>query len=161
MSRRIVAVLGYSGRRKGRLHPVCAERLTLAQELAAGADAVIFSGRPEAELMKESWAGPDVLLICDSDARSTAENAANVAATARALAAEELVVVTSHWHRARVRVLLARALVGSGIRVSIEAAGRRRGTRLLTREVACLALLPLQLPRAAAGARRRRAPETL
>ena len=31
---RVVAVLGYSGRRRTRLHPICAERLAYAERLA-------------------------------------------------------------------------------------------------------------------------------
>ena len=44
MATRVVAVLGYSHRRTGRLHAICADRLAHAQGIADGADAVIFSG---------------------------------------------------------------------------------------------------------------------
>jgi uncharacterized SAM-binding protein YcdF (DUF218 family) len=151
---RVVAVLGYSGGRGATLHQVCAERLAHAERLAVGAQAVIFSGwarrsrpSPEAELMRAAWSGPAVRLICDRQARSTADNAVNVAAVARALGAEELVVVTSPWHRARVRVLLQAAMRGSGIRLSVAAAGRSRPPLLVARELVCLALLPFQLAR--------------
>jgi uncharacterized SAM-binding protein YcdF (DUF218 family) len=153
---RVVAVLGYSGGRRTRLHPVCAERLAYAERLAVGARAIIFSGwarrstlSPEAELMREAWAGPAVRLICDPQARSTSDNAINIAAVAHALGAEELVVVTSPWHRVRVRVLLRAAMRGSGIRLSVAGAGRSRPPLLLAREVVCLALLPFQLARPA------------
>jgi uncharacterized SAM-binding protein YcdF (DUF218 family) len=151
---RVVAVLGYSGRRRTRLHPVCAERLAYAERLAVGARAIILSGwarrstlSPEAELMRAAWAGPAVRLICDPEARSTADNAVNIAALARALGADELVVVTSPWHRLRVRVLLRAAMRGSGIRLSVAGAGRSRPPVLLARELACLVLLPFQLAR--------------
>lgn len=151
---RVVAVLGYSGRRRTRLHPVCAERLAFAERLAVGARAIIFSGwarrstlSPEAELMRAAWAGPAVRLICDPEARSTADNAVNIAAVARALGADELVVVTSPWHRLRVRVLLRAAMRGNGIRLSVVGAGRSRPPVLLARELVCLALLPFQLAR--------------
>ena len=151
---RVVAVLGYSGGRGAHLHPICAERLAHAERLATGAQAIIFSGwarrsrpSPEAELMRAAWAGPTVPLICDPTARSTAENAVNIAATTRALGAEELVVVTSPWHRTRVHVLLRAAMRGSGIRLSVAAAGRSRPPLLLARELVCLALLPFQLAR--------------
>jgi uncharacterized SAM-binding protein YcdF (DUF218 family) len=151
---RVVAVLGYSGRRRTRLHPVCAERLAYAERLAVGARAIILSGwarrstlSPEAELMRAAWAGPAVRLICDPEARSTADNAVNIAALARALGADELVVVTSPWHRLRVRVLLRAAMRGSGIRLSVAGAGGACAPVLLARELACLVLLPFQLAR--------------
>jgi uncharacterized SAM-binding protein YcdF (DUF218 family) len=149
---RVVAVVGYSRKRDSALHPVCAERLAHAQSLADGARAVILSGCREAELMRAAWRGPDVLLICDADAHSTADNAANVAARARELGADELVVVTSRWHRARVRFLMRAALRGGGVKLSVEGAGGRGPRLTLAREVACLALLPPQLFRAARSA---------
>ena len=148
---RVVAVFGYSRRRTGRLHSICADRLAHAQGIAEGAHAVVFSGWSEAEPMREAWTGPDVLLVCDSDARSTAANAANVAAAARELGAQELVVVTSPWHRARARILVGAALRGSGIRFSIQTAAGPRPSWLLARELVCLAFLPFQLRRARRG----------
>ena len=148
MSRRVVAVLGYSRRRDNRqLHRICAERLAHAQGLAEGARAVVLSGTPEAELMRAAWTGPEVELICDPDARSTAQNAWNVAATARALDAKELVVVTSRWHQARVRLLLGTALRGTGIRLSVESPSGAPTPLVFARELACFALLPFQLTR--------------
>jgi hypothetical protein len=145
MSDRVVAVLGYSRRGDTDLHPVCADRLEHAQRLALDRGTVILSG--EAELMRAAWSGPDVVLICDPDARSTVDNAKNVVAAARSLGARELVVVTSGWHRARTSILLRAALRRSGIRLSIEGADGARPLRLRARELACLALLPFQLAR--------------
>ncbi len=152
---RIVAVLGYSSRRSRALHPVCADRLAHGQHVAEGASAVVLSGwtrrptvRTEAELMRAAWAGPDVPLICDRDARTTADNAANVAALACALGADELVVVTSWWHRPRAKILLRVALRGRGVRVSVTAPRGSVPPVLLARELACLALLPLHVRRA-------------
>jgi uncharacterized SAM-binding protein YcdF (DUF218 family) len=147
VSRRVVAVLGYSRGGGGRLHPICAERLEHAQTLAGRADAVILSGLPEAELMRASWAGPSVRLIVEADARSTAENARNIAEDARELGAEELVVVTSPWHRRRVELLMRAALAGSGIALLVEAPDGPRPRLLLARELACFAVLPVQLAR--------------
>jgi uncharacterized SAM-binding protein YcdF (DUF218 family) len=145
MSDRVVAVLGYSRRGDSELHPVCADRVAHAQRLAVARGTVILSG--EAELMRAAWSRPDVVLICDPDARSTVDNAANVAAVARTLGVRELVVVTSRWHRARTRLLLRAALRKSGISFSVETAEGARPLRLRLREVACLALLPFQLAR--------------
>ena len=145
---RVVGVLGYSRRRTGDLHPICADRLAHAQELAEGARAVVLSGYSEAEAMRSAWSGPDVPLICDSEARSTAQNVANIAATARELDVQEVVVVTSPWHRRRAGLLASTALRDSGIRLSVETAKGPRPRILLARELACWALLPLQLRRA-------------
>jgi hypothetical protein len=145
VSDRVVAVLGYSRRGDTELHRVCADRLEHAQRLAVDRGTVILSG--EAELMRAAWSGPDVVLICDPDARSTVDNARNVVAAARSLGARELVVVTSGWHRVRTRILLRAALRKSGIRLSLESADGARPLRLRIRELACLALLPFQLAR--------------
>jgi uncharacterized SAM-binding protein YcdF (DUF218 family) len=147
VSTRVVAVLGYSRGGGDRLHPICAQRLEHAQTLADGADAVILSGLPEAELMLASWTGPEVALIADPASRHTAENARNIAAEARELGADELVVVTSSWHRRRVALLMRAALAGSGIALSVESPESGRPTLLLAREVACFAVLPVQLAR--------------
>jgi DUF218 domain len=148
-SARVVAVLGYSRRRAAELHPICARRLAHAERLAGGIRAVILSGLPEAELMRTSWVGPDVELICDPEARSTVDNVRNIASAAKALGARELVVVTSGWHRVRVRLLLWAALRGDPVRVYVEGADGRGHLLVLLRELACLALLPIQLVRLA------------
>ncbi len=127
-------MLGYSAGGPGdELHPICVARLRHAEEIAEGARAVVLSGyarhggRGEAELMRAAWAGPDVPLVCDTTARSTAGNAAGIAAAARALAADQVVVVTSGWHRLRARALVRSALRGSGIAVEASSApGVRR-----------------------------------
>ncbi len=82
-----MAVLGYSRRRGDGLHPICAARLEAAERVADGAVAVLLSGwarrptsRSEAELMAAAWAGPEVPLLADGDARSTLGNARAVAA---------------------------------------------------------------------------------
>lgn len=151
---RVVAVLGYSTWRCKDLHPVCARRVVRAEELAGGARAVILSGwarrskvKPEAELMRAAWRGPDVALVCDPDARTTVGNAANVAATVSELDADELVVVTSGWHRRRARRLVQAALPDRTVRISVEGADGPRSPVLLARELACLALLPIQVSR--------------
>jgi DUF218 domain len=159
-----VAVLGYSPRRADGLHPVCAERLAHAHDLSHGALAVVLSGyarRPhspsEAELMRDAWGGLDVDVVCDLDARSTAENVVNVVAAARRLDADELVVVTSRWHRPRVRLFLWAATLGNDLRLSVEAPRARLPLSLVARELGCLALLPLELLRTRRRARGGRA----
>ena len=141
---RLVAVFGYSTGRAGSLHRVCAERLATAERAAEGADAVLLSGwsrrkhRPsEAELMRAAWRGPDVPLLADGDARTTAGNARALARTARELDADHVVVVTSSWHARRAR-LLARAALGPAVRLDVVTPVRSRPPHLVARELACL-----------------------
>jgi uncharacterized SAM-binding protein YcdF (DUF218 family) len=134
---RLVAVLGYSGRPRDRLHAVCEARLRHAEGIEG--DAVLLSG--EAELMRGAWQGRDVLL--DPAARNTRDNAAGVAAAVRRLAADEVVVVTSEWHAFRARTLVRAALRDPSVAVLSSSPPGRRPLRLLARELACLAALPL------------------
>lgn len=157
---RLVAVLGYSTRRGGGLHPICEERLRAAELVAEGAAAVLLSGwsrarhRPsEAELMRAAWRGPGVRLIADGDARTTAGNVRAVAAAARELGAREIVLVTSSWHARRAR-LLARAALGSGVGIEVVTPARSRPPHLVGRELAFL--LPARAWLALARARPRR-----
>lgn len=158
MPDRLVVVLGYSSGRRDGLHPICSARLAHAARLAGEADAVLLSGWsrrpgvvPEAELMRRAWSGSSAALLCDPDARVTAENAANAAAHARELAVGSVLVVTSWWHRLRTRVLF-RSLLPE-VRVDVVAARTPWSPRLLLRELAVFPLVPLQV----AIARRRAA----
>ncbi len=153
-SRRVVAVLGYSGRDPARLHPICASRLAHARELAGDGHAVILSGwarhpagRSEAELMRDAWAEPGAQLVCDRTARSTADNATNVVAAAHTLGASELVVVTSRWHRRRARILFRSAVRGRQVRLTVEGARGPSPPAVVAREAVCLVLVPFQLLR--------------
>ena len=136
---RLVAVLGYSGRRQRELHAVCEARVRHAESLDA--DAVLLSG--EAELMHGVWRGRQVEL--DPQARNTRENARAVADAARRLGADEVVVVTSGWHAFRARTLVRAALRDPSVQVRSSSPPGPRPARLLVRELACLAVLPVQL----------------
>ena len=155
---RLVAVLGYSGRRHHGLHDVCVERLRHAEELAADGDTVLLSGwaphrsgTGEAELMRDAWSGPEVALVSDSTARNTRENAAEVAETARRLGADEVVVVTSRWHAPRARTLVRAALREPGVTVQSSSPPGSKPVTLLARELVCLAALPYHLLRLRTG----------
>jgi len=155
---RLVAVLGYSGRRHHGLHDVCAERLRHAEELAADGDTVLLSGwarhrngTGEAELMRDAWSGPEVVLVSDSTARNTRENAAEVAETARRLGADEVVVVTSRWHARRARTLVRAALREPSVTVQSSSPPGSKPVILLARELVCLAALPYHLLRLRTG----------
>jgi uncharacterized SAM-binding protein YcdF (DUF218 family) len=146
---RLVAVLGYSGRRSAGRHAICAERLRHAEGLDA--DAVLLSGwarrdgAGEAALMRAAWDGGETPLIVDATARNTRENAGRVAETARRLGATEIVVVTSRWHALRAGALVRAELRGVPVRVSSPAG--RPPLALAAREAACLAVLPYHLLR--------------
>jgi uncharacterized SAM-binding protein YcdF (DUF218 family) len=149
-ARRLIVVLGYSAGRSGELHPICAARLEHAARLAGEGDVVLLSGwsrhpgRPaEAELMRRAWPGSAASLISDPDATITAENAANAAAHARELGVEEVVVVTSSWHRVRTRVLFGSLL--PEVRVTVVGARTPGSPRLYAREIAVFPLVPFQL----------------
>jgi uncharacterized SAM-binding protein YcdF (DUF218 family) len=147
--KRLIVVLGYSDGRQRELHPICAARLEHAARLAEEGDAVLLSGwsrragrLPEAELMRRAWPGPERSLLSDPDARHTAQNAANAAAHARELGAEEVVVVTSSWHRARARALFRRLL--PGVEVTVVGARTPGSPRNYVREAVVFPLVPLQ-----------------
>ena len=148
---RLVAVLGYSVWRGAGLHPVCGARVAAAAKIASEEDTILFTGRPEAELMREAWPAGREHLLCDHHARVTVDSAAHVASLARELGADEVVIVTSWWHCRRAGVLFRRALRGSGIVVHTVGAPSWSG-RLLVREAAAFAVLPLHLRRLRSGA---------
>jgi hypothetical protein len=134
---RLVAVLGYSARRPNGLHAVCEARIRHAQEIAEDGDVILLSG--EVEEMQSAWSGEAEL---DPHAMNTRQNAAGVAAAARRLGADEVVVVTSGWHALRARTLV-RAALGDGIPVSSSSPPGPRPKSLLARELVCLTALPL------------------
>jgi len=149
---RLVAVLGYSNRRTPELHALCADRLRHAERIITGDDAVLLSGwsrrggrSSEAILMRQAWNGGEARIIEDAAARSTVENAASVAETARHLDVTEVTVVTSRWHAVRARVLVRAALPDTPVRTSSPPG--RPPVSLLVRELACLAALPYQVAR--------------
>jgi uncharacterized SAM-binding protein YcdF (DUF218 family) len=151
---RLVAVLGYSGRRSDELHAICAERLRHAEQLMPDADAVLLSGwarrangAGEAELMRSAWTGPDVPIVSDTTARNTWQNAVGVAKTARRLAANEVVVVTSRWHAFRARTLVRAAVREPSVLVQSSSPAGRAPIQLLARELVCLVALPYHLIR--------------
>jgi uncharacterized SAM-binding protein YcdF (DUF218 family) len=137
---RLVAVLGYSRRASEDLHAICEARVRHAETVVRDGDAVLLTG--EAKLMRGAWAGREALL--DSHARNTRENASSVAAAARRLGADEVVVVTSSWHAYRA-ARLVRAALGPDVSVTSSSPRGRPPATLFAREVACLALLPLHL----------------
>jgi uncharacterized SAM-binding protein YcdF (DUF218 family) len=142
---RLVAVLGYSGFRGRGLHAICLTRLRHAEALARDDDTVLLSG--EAQLMRDASSRSDLVL---GAARNTRENAVGVAAAARELGADEVVVVTSSWHARRARTLV-RAAVGHDVAVTGSSPPGRPPLRLALRELACLTVLPFHARALARG----------
>jgi DUF218 domain len=155
VARRVVVVLGYSDRRGGALHPVCAARLARAAEIATADDVVVLSGwarvphRPaEAELMRQAWTGEAAEVVVDPDARTTAQNACNALDDIARSGAHEVVVVTSRWHARRAAAAFRWLLRRKEVRVTVESPAERGGAGSLLRELAVWPLLPLQLAQA-------------
>ena len=119
----VIVVPGTAVNRDG-VHVLTPEtfgRLRRAEDLArrGAVRAVILSGwngpaacgRTEAEQMLRAWSGPDVPLICDEAARTTAENALCAAAIIGALGEVREVVVVASWANApRLRLAFRAAL---------------------------------------------------
>lgn len=147
-------MLGYSSGRSQELHPICAARLEWAAREVGSDDAVVLSGWAgrrrrfsEAELMLRAWPGETDRVRCDPRARTTAENAAEVAAVARELGASEVLVVTSRWHAARAGAFVRSLMRGSGVRVMIAWPDEPRSARFWLRELWRWPLVPIQLAR--------------
>ena len=141
---RLVAVLGYSRRGSGELHPICSGRLARALQEAGPHDAVLLSGWGEAEAMARSWADRPPHVVLDARARSTFGNALAVARAARSLDVRDVVVVTSSWHSRRAGALVRAALRGTDKTVIVVAAGDRGSLRARLRELLCWLFVPLQ-----------------
>ena len=94
--------------------------------------------------MRDAWQGRDVRLVCDPTARNTMQNAAGIAALARELGVDEVVVVTSQWHAPRAGALVRAALGDADVVVSTSSPRGPQHPWLLARELACLAALPYQ-----------------
>ncbi len=88
--------------------------------------------------MRAAWPGPERPFIVDTEARITAENAAYVAGLVRELGAEEVVVVTSWWHRLRAALLFRSLLGDRPVRVAVVGVERPWSVRLILRELAVL-----------------------
>jgi hypothetical protein len=149
---RVIAVLGYSAGDSTALHPVCEARLARAAAIAAAGDVVVLSGwarawhaRSEAELMEAAWAGRGAKVIRDDGARHTVENALHATRIARSLAATEIVVVTSRWHRRRALAAFRWSARGSAVRVTAVAPEEPHDLHASLREAVLWPLLPLQL----------------
>jgi uncharacterized SAM-binding protein YcdF (DUF218 family) len=105
-------------------------------------------GGSEAALMAAAWRGETIDLVPETESQSTVGNAQAVARYVAEVGADEVVVITSSWHRPRAALLFRAALRGSGARLRVLASERTWPLGPVLREVACLIVLPVQLVRA-------------
>jgi uncharacterized SAM-binding protein YcdF (DUF218 family) len=137
----VIVVPGTAEDRDG-IHTLTEEafgRLRRAEEIARASAirAVILSGwngaaaqgLSEAEQLMQAWAGPDVPLVLDEAARSTAENALCTAAIIGALGEVRDVIVVASWANAvRLRFAFRAALRAQGLRPGLSIVwGTRHG----------------------------------
>lgn len=151
-SRRVIVVLGYSDNGQGTLHPICAQRLAHAAQVATDDDVVVLSGwarvpgsRPEAELMADAWTGRSRELVLDPDARSTVGNAENAINDVYRTRAREVVVVTSQWHAPRAAAAFRWRLRKTGASVATTSPSEAGTVLDWWRELLRWIVLPLQL----------------
>jgi uncharacterized SAM-binding protein YcdF (DUF218 family) len=129
-------------------------RLVLEAELlvsSAGADVVVFSGwssgggASEAAQMRDAWRGPDVELVVEETARSTAENAARTLPLLLERGVGRAVVVCAPPHLVRTRLLFGSLYRRFGVEPAFRVAPLVPTLRAIGWELAALPFLPLQL----------------
>ena len=151
---RLVVVLGYSAAAR-QLDPVCVQRVARAAELAGDGDLVFLSGTArELELMDAAWP-PSAGRPKHDLARRTADSVLAAVRRADETGAEEIVLVTSWWHRRRADRMLQRALRGHSTRGRTVGAPSSRSVRQLVHELASGPLAPIHLSLARKRGRRR------
>lgn len=89
---------------------------------ATGTRIVVLSGAGEAEHMRDLWDGPDVELVLEEHATSTAENAALTVPLLTAREVTEALVVSAPAHLLRARWIFRRIYGSHGIAVRFRAA---------------------------------------
>jgi uncharacterized SAM-binding protein YcdF (DUF218 family) len=95
-----------------------AERVARAVE----ARVVVFSGASEAEPMRDLWQGPDVELVVEELATTTAENAARTLPLLLDRDIREAIVVCAPAHLIRARWIFRRIYGARGVAVSFRPA---------------------------------------
>jgi uncharacterized SAM-binding protein YcdF (DUF218 family) len=101
------------------------ERLVRGAERTAQrfhAELVVFSGHDEAEHMRDLWSGPDVELLVDEKATTTAENAARTLPALIERDVREAIVVCAPAHALRAGWIFRRIYGAHGIHVRVRPA---------------------------------------
>lgn len=89
---------------------------------AVGAQVVVFSGADEAGPMRDVWQGPDVELLVEESATTTAENAAHTLPLLLERDIREAIVVCAPAHYVRARWIFRRIYGAHGIAVGLRLA---------------------------------------
>jgi len=119
MNATAVVVLGSSSVRVRRRLVAAAERIAPA----VGADTIVFSGwSGEAAQMRGLWRGPDVELVLEEGAATTAQNASHTLPLLLDRGIDRAVVVCAPMHLPRARWIFRRILGRHGIAVRFVAA---------------------------------------
>jgi uncharacterized SAM-binding protein YcdF (DUF218 family) len=103
------------------------------------------NGVSEAEQMRDAWHGPDVELVVETTARTTAENASRTLPVLLEHDMKAAVVVCTPLHLLRVRLSFGFLYRRSGIAVRYHVARVRPTAGAFAWEVAALPLLPVQV----------------
>lgn len=88
-----------------------------AERIASAGEVVVFSGLDEAEHMRSIWGGPEVELVVESKATSTAENAAWTLPLLLERGVRDALVVCAPAHLVRARWIFRRIYGDAGIAV--------------------------------------------
>jgi uncharacterized SAM-binding protein YcdF (DUF218 family) len=126
-----------------------AEAERLAEQL--GPELVVFSGWspaggvPEAEQMRRLWRGPELDLLVETTAATTAQNAARTLPLLLERGIGRALVVCAPLHRHRVRLFFGRLYEARGIETSIHVARIRPTPLALAWELGAMTVRSRQL----------------
>jgi uncharacterized SAM-binding protein YcdF (DUF218 family) len=136
-----------------RISTRCLDLVAEAERLAERVppELVVFTGwsstggPSEAEQMKLAWAGPEVELVAEPTARTTAENASRSLALLIERGIGAAIVVCTPLHLPRARLFFGRLYRANGLAVSFRVARVRPSLRAAMWELSALPLAPFQL----------------
>jgi uncharacterized SAM-binding protein YcdF (DUF218 family) len=131
-----------------RISRSCLRLVAEAERVAArtAPQLVVFSGwEREAEQMRAAWRGPEVELVLEETASTTAENAARTLPLLRDRGIERAVVLCTPAHLFRVRWFFRQLYGAHGIATSFRVARVAPTPAALAWEVAALSVLARQL----------------
>jgi uncharacterized SAM-binding protein YcdF (DUF218 family) len=139
---RALVILGNGGARIQRRLVVAAERIArLVQP-----QIVVFSGwEGEAERMRELWSGPDVELVLEEHAETTAQNAARTLPLLQERGVTQAIVVCAPTHLPRTRWIFRRIYGRHGIDVRFAVARVLPTPGALVWELAAVAVAARQV----------------
>jgi uncharacterized SAM-binding protein YcdF (DUF218 family) len=137
-----------------RISDRCLSLVQEAERLAEATDprVVVFSGwsplergRSEAEQMRDAWRGPDVELVVESTASTTAENAVRTLPLLLERGVDHAVVVCAPLHLNRTRYFFGRLYRERGVTTSVHAAAVRPSLRAALWELGAHAVRRFEL----------------